>query len=93
MRRATRITSWVHKALPFVGEVLHPAHFLPTPARESTFNAATSNGGTRSQAGRFSRVIGSRGVVSLVVNGKRGISKAQAKALGEFFHVSHTLFF
>ena len=37
-------------------------------------------------------VIGSRGVVSEVVNGKRSISKAQAKALGEFFHVSHTLF-
>lgn len=37
-------------------------------------------------------VIGSRGVVSEVVNGKRSISKAQAKTLGEFFHVSHTLF-
>ena len=33
-------------------------------------------------------VIGSRGVVSEVVNGKRRISKADAKALGEFFHVS-----
>jgi len=37
-------------------------------------------------------VIGSRGVVSEVVNGKRGISKAQAKTLGEFFHVSPELF-
>jgi HTH-type transcriptional regulator/antitoxin HigA len=37
-------------------------------------------------------VIGSRGVVSEIVNGKRGISKAQAKALGEFFHVSPELF-
>ncbi len=37
-------------------------------------------------------VIGSRGVVSEVVNGKRSISKAQAKALGEFFHVSPALF-
>lgn len=37
-------------------------------------------------------VIGSRDVVSEVVNGKRGISKAQAKALGEFFHVSDELF-
>ena len=37
-------------------------------------------------------VIGSRGVVSEVVNGKRGISKTQAKALGEFFHVSPELF-
>jgi len=37
-------------------------------------------------------VIGSRGVVSEIVNGKRGISKAQAKALGEYFHVSPELF-
>lgn len=37
-------------------------------------------------------ILGSSGVVSEVVNGKRSISKAQAKALGEFFHVSPALF-
>lgn len=37
-------------------------------------------------------VIGSRGVVSEIVNGKRLISKAQAKVLGELFHVSPSLF-
>ena len=37
-------------------------------------------------------VIGSRGVVSEIVNGKRSISKAQAKVLGELFHVSPILF-
>lgn len=37
-------------------------------------------------------VIGSKGVVSEVVNGKREISKAQAKALGEFFQVEPGLF-
>ena len=37
-------------------------------------------------------VIGSRGVVSEIVNGKRSISKAQAKALGQMFHVSPSLF-
>jgi HTH-type transcriptional regulator / antitoxin HigA len=45
-------------------------------------------------------VIGSRGVVSEIVNGKRfsegeatpTISKAQAKALGQLFHVSPSLF-
>ena len=37
-------------------------------------------------------VIGSRGVVSEIVNGKRSISKAGAKALAEFFHVSPELF-
>lgn len=37
-------------------------------------------------------IIGSSGVVSEVVNGKRSISKAQAKALGDYFKVSPTLF-
>ncbi len=37
-------------------------------------------------------VIGTKGVVSEVVNGKRGISKAQAKALGEFFNVNPSVF-
>ena len=32
-------------------------------------------------------VIGSRGIVSEVVNGKRSISKTQAKALAKFFSV------
>jgi HTH-type transcriptional regulator / antitoxin HigA len=38
-------------------------------------------------------VFGSQGIVSEVLSGKRSISKAQAKALGEFFKVSPTLFF
>ena len=37
-------------------------------------------------------LIGSKGVVFEVVNRKRAISKAQAKALGEFFNVSPALF-
>ncbi len=37
-------------------------------------------------------IIGSKGVVSEVVNRKRAISKAQAKALGEFFNVPPALF-
>lgn len=37
-------------------------------------------------------LIGSRGLVSEIVNGKRSISKAQAKLLGSFFHVSPALF-
>ena len=38
------------------------------------------------------QVLGSKGRVSEVINGKRAISKAQAKALAEFFHVSAELF-
>lgn len=37
-------------------------------------------------------IFGSRGYTSDVVNGKRGISKEHAKALGQFFHVSPELF-
>lgn len=37
-------------------------------------------------------ILGSSGVVSEIVNGKRAISKAQAKILGELFKVSPGLF-
>lgn len=37
-------------------------------------------------------VIGSSGVVSEVVNGKRSLSKAQAKVLANYFKVSSSLF-
>jgi HTH-type transcriptional regulator / antitoxin HigA len=37
-------------------------------------------------------IIGSSGIVSEVVNGKRSISKSQAKKLGEIFQVSPSLF-
>jgi HTH-type transcriptional regulator/antitoxin HigA len=37
-------------------------------------------------------VFGSKGVASEVINGKRGISKAQAKALAKFFGVAADLF-
>jgi HTH-type transcriptional regulator/antitoxin HigA len=38
------------------------------------------------------RLLGSRGVASEVINGKRAISKSQAKRLAEFFHVTPDLF-
>lgn len=38
------------------------------------------------------QLLGSRAQVSDLVNGKRGISKAQAKKLAEYFHVSPELF-
>jgi len=37
-------------------------------------------------------IFRSKGIASEVINGKRGISKAQAKALADFFHVSAELF-
>ena len=41
---------------------------------------------------QVSQLFGSKGIASEVLNGKRGISKTQAKALAEFFHVSADLF-
>ena len=37
-------------------------------------------------------LFGSRGIASEVLNGKRSISKTQARKLAEFFHVSTDLF-
>lgn len=37
-------------------------------------------------------VLNSKSVTSEIINGKRGISKANAKALAEFFHVSVEVF-
>lgn len=37
-------------------------------------------------------LFGSKGIASEVLNGKRGISKAQAKKLAEYFHVPVSLF-
>jgi len=42
--------------------------------------------------GNLVGVIGSKGVVSEVVNGKRDISKKQAQRLGEFFGLPYTIF-
>ena len=37
-------------------------------------------------------VFGSKGIASEVLNGKRGISKAHARALADYFHVPANLF-
>ena len=37
-------------------------------------------------------LLGSRGVASEVIHGKRAISKSQAKKLAEFFHVTPDIF-
>ena len=42
--------------------------------------------------GDLSKLFGSKGRASEVINGKRAISKAQAKTLADFFHVSAELF-
>ncbi|MEA2204617.1 MAG: HTH-type transcriptional regulator / antitoxin HigA [Blastocatellia bacterium] len=42
--------------------------------------------------GDLAPLLGSKGRVSEVLNGKRAVSKAQAKTLADYFHVSAELF-
>ena len=81
----------LHKLLVTLIEAYEAQHY---PMDESTpyevLQHIMESSGTR-QADLVG-VIGSSGVVSEVMNGKRSISKAQAKALGEYFKVSPSLF-
>lgn len=67
--------------------------------RHYELNASTPNGVLRElMEARGVRqrdlweLFGSKGTASEVINGKRSISKAQAKALGKYFRVSPELF-
>ncbi len=81
----------LHKLLVMLIEAYETQHY---PMNESTpyevLQHIMESSGTR-QADLVG-IIGSSGVVSEVMNGKRSISKAQAKALGEYFKVSPSLF-
>jgi HTH-type transcriptional regulator / antitoxin HigA len=68
-------------ALSMAGEVANPRSILLHLMEEHDLRQADLVG-----------IIGSRGVISEVVNGKRDISKAQASALAELFHVDVGLF-
>ena len=65
-------------------------HRDPGPA--ALRNGQAPDGAARPQAGRPCSVLGSRAQVSDLVNGKRGISKAQVKVLAGYFGVSIELF-
>jgi HTH-type transcriptional regulator / antitoxin HigA len=67
----------------------HPGPPPPPPHHMLQFIMESSG---MSQADLVELGIGSSGVVSEIVNGKRAISKEQAKKLGERFKVSPSLF-
>lgn len=72
-------------------EAYEAEHYpMDKPAPHEILQHILESSGTR-QADLVG-IVGSSGVVSEIVNGKRSISKAQAKALGEFFHISPSLF-
>lgn len=79
------------KLLVLLTEEYETKHHPITPAapQEILQHLMESNGINQSD---LVGVIGSSGVVSEVFNGKRSISKTQAKALGEFFSVNPSLF-
>lgn len=81
----------LHKLLVTLIEVYEGQKYSmnPVPPHEILQSIMESSG---IRQANLVGVIGSSGVVSEVVNGKRSISKAQAKALGDYFKVSPTLF-
>ncbi len=81
----------LHKLLVTLIEAYEAQNYpMPQAAPHEILQHILESSGTR-QADLVG-IIGSSGVVSEVVNGKRSISKAQAKALGDYFKVSLTLF-
>ena len=81
----------LHKLLVTLIEVYEAQHYpMDVSEPHEVLQHVMESSGTR-QADLVG-IIGSSGVVSEVINGKRSISKAQAKALGEYFKVSPGLF-
>ncbi len=81
----------LYKLLVILIEVYETEHFpMPKLPPHEILQHIMEASGTR-QA-ELVGLIGSSGVVSEIVNGKRAISKAQAKVLSEQFKVSPSLF-
>ena len=83
----------LHKLLVMLIEVYETENYpmdKPDDPHEILQHIMESSG--LSQADLVGIMKSSSGVVSEVVNGKRAISKAQAKALGDYFKVSPSLF-
>jgi HTH-type transcriptional regulator / antitoxin HigA len=81
----------LYRLLVLIIETYEEKHFpLPESLPHEMLQHIMEASGTR-QADLVG-VIGSSGVVSEIVNGKRAISKAQAKALADRFKVSPSLF-
>ena len=81
----------LHKLILTLIEVYEAKHYpMEDSLPHEILNHLMESSGTRQID--LVGIIGSSGVVSEIVNGKRTISKAQAKALGQYFKVSPSLF-
>ncbi|MCG8363797.1 MAG: transcriptional regulator [Pseudanabaenales cyanobacterium] len=81
----------LHRLLVMLVEVYEAEHYpMSESSPDEILRHIMEASGTR-QADLVG-ILGSSGVVSEIVNGKRAISKAQAKILAELFKVSPSLF-
>ncbi len=81
----------IHRLLVMLIEAYETEQYpMPESAPDEILRHIMAASGTR-QADLVG-ILGSSGVVSEIVNGKRSISKTQAKILAELFKVSPSLF-
>jgi HTH-type transcriptional regulator/antitoxin HigA len=90
-RRSPEEEELCRLVLKLIGDYQRERHLVPGLKPHELLQALLEASGMR-QADLLS-VFGSRSRVSDAVNGKRGISREQAKRLGELFHLSPAAFF
>jgi HTH-type transcriptional regulator / antitoxin HigA len=89
-RRTVEEEELCRLALKLIGDYQRAHKLVPTLKPHELLQALLEESGKR-QADLLP-VFGSRSRISDAVNGKRAISKAQAKRLGELFHLSPAAF-
>lgn len=90
-RNRTPEETALHKLLVMLVEAYEAEHYpMPAASPDEILRHIMEVSGTR-QADLVG-IVGSSGVVSEIVNGKRAISKTQARILAELFKVSPSLF-
>jgi HTH-type transcriptional regulator/antitoxin HigA len=90
-RRSPEEEELCRLVLKLIGDYQRERHLVPGLQPHELLQALLEESGMR-QVDLLS-VFGSRSRVSDAVNGKRGISREQAKRLGELFHLSPAAFF
>jgi HTH-type transcriptional regulator / antitoxin HigA len=95
LKKGDRITAEEGKLLELLSSLIEAfedkAYPIPVAPPHAVLQMLMSERGLRQRD--LLHLLGSRGVTSDVVNGRRKPSKTQAKALGEFFSVAPELFF
>lgn len=94
LRKGERISAEEEKLLDLMSRLIEDYeeehHPIPDAPPHAVLQMLMEDRGLRQKD--LVHIFGSSGVASEVVNGKRSISKTQARALGKFFNVSPELF-